>query len=75
MRRREYLAPVLSCQTQLTTISVGMAKPPATEDVARTFLFLASDNFSGSTHGQLLHVDGGKMGSVQWMPDEIAARR
>ncbi|CZT21307.1 uncharacterized protein RCC_07170 [Ramularia collo-cygni] len=55
--------------------TVGMAKPPATEDVARTFLFLASDAFSGSTHGQIIHVDGGKMGSVQWMPNEIDGRR
>jgi enoyl-[acyl-carrier-protein] reductase (NADH) len=52
--------------------SVGLAKPVPPDDVARTFLFLASERFSGSTHGQLLHVDSGKMGSVQWMPEELA---
>lgn len=51
--------------------TVGMAKPVAVEDVARTFLFLASERFSGSTHGQVLHVDGGKMGSIIWMPGEV----
>lgn len=40
--------------------TVPMAKPVALEDVARTILFLASERWSGSTHGQLLHVDGGK---------------
>lgn len=46
--------------------TVGMAKPPAAEDVARTFVFLASERFSGSTHGQVLHVDGGKTGTMVW---------
>ncbi|KAK4501162.1 hypothetical protein PRZ48_006968 [Zasmidium cellare] len=50
--------------------TVGMAKPPSVEHVARTFVFLASERFSGSTHGQVLHVDGGKMGTVAWKPGE-----
>ncbi|KAF2163401.1 hypothetical protein M409DRAFT_26018 [Zasmidium cellare ATCC 36951] len=50
--------------------TVGMAKPPAVKDVARTFVFLASERFSGSTHGQVLSVDGGKIGSVVWKPGE-----
>ena len=36
--------------------TVGMAKPVPPEDVAKTCLFLASEKWSGSTHGQLLHV-------------------
>ncbi|PPJ54841.1 hypothetical protein CBER1_07858 [Cercospora berteroae] len=55
--------------------TVPMAKPVPTEDVARTFLFLASEKWSGTTHGQLLHVDGGKCGSLVWQPGEAPTRR
>ncbi|KAK4544196.1 hypothetical protein LTR36_004406 [Oleoguttula mirabilis] len=55
--------------------TVGLAKPVPPEDVARTILFLASERFSGSVHGQLIPVDGGKTGSVCWTREELAERR
>lgn len=51
--------------------TVGLAKPVPVEHVARTFLFLASERWSGTTHSQLLHVDGGKTGSLVWQPGEV----
>lgn len=50
--------------------TVPLAKPVPAEHVARTTLFLASERWSGSTHGQVLSVDGGKMGSVVWREEE-----
>jgi NAD(P)-dependent dehydrogenase (short-subunit alcohol dehydrogenase family) len=47
-----------------------LAKPVEMEQVAKTLLFLASDNFSGSIHGQIVNVDGGKGGKVVWHKDE-----
>ncbi|KAK5137733.1 hypothetical protein LTR08_007304 [Meristemomyces frigidus] len=55
--------------------TVGLAKPVPPEHVARTILFLASERFSGSVHGQCIAVDSGKMGSVVWGKDELAERR
>ncbi|OAG09514.1 NAD(P)-binding protein [Paraphaeosphaeria sporulosa] len=55
--------------------TVALAKPVPPEDVARTILFLASERWSGSTHGQLLHVDGGKMGPLVWQPGEAKRAR
>jgi NAD(P)-dependent dehydrogenase (short-subunit alcohol dehydrogenase family) len=55
--------------------SVPMAKPPSPEDVAMAIVFLASERFSGSVHGQLLPVDAGKMGAVAWTKDELAQRK
>ncbi|KAK5112299.1 hypothetical protein LTR85_011571 [Meristemomyces frigidus] len=54
--------------------TVGLAKPVPPADVARTILFLASERFSGSVHGQMLPIDGGKMGSVCWTKEEVAVR-
>ena len=58
----------------LITSSVPLAKPVTPEHVARTMLFLASERYSGSIHGQLLHVDGGKTGGLVWAKDELAKR-
>ena len=48
----------------LTHVRVPLAKPIPPEDVARTIVFLASDRYSGSIHGQLIHVDAGKTGTL-----------
>ncbi|KXT11499.1 hypothetical protein AC579_8520 [Pseudocercospora musae] len=53
--------------------TVPMAKSVPAEDVARTVVFLASEKWSGTTHGQVLHVDGGKTGSVAWRLGEDEA--
>lgn len=55
--------------------TVGLAKPVPPEDVARTILFLASERYSGSVHGQLVPIDGGKTGSVCWTKEELAERK
>jgi NAD(P)-dependent dehydrogenase (short-subunit alcohol dehydrogenase family) len=51
--------------------TVALGKPVPVDDVARAVLFLASERWSGSITGQVIRVDGGKMGKVQWMPGEI----
>lgn len=51
-----------------------MARPIPREDVARTILFLASERYSGSVHGQLIPIDGGKTGTVVWTEREAASR-
>lgn len=56
----------------MTMSSVPLAKAIPPEDVARTILFLASERYSGSIHGQLVPVDGGKTGSLVWTLDELA---
>ena len=54
--------------------SVPMAKPIPPEDVARTILFLASERYSGSVHGQLIPIDAGKGGNLVWTQDELKRR-
>ena len=54
---------------------VPMAKPVSPEHVARTIVFLASETFSGSVHGQLIPIDAGKTGTLQWTKEELAERR
>lgn len=49
--------------------TVASRKPVEVEHVARTCLMLASDNFSGSTTGQVIRVDAGKSGRVYWDRD------
>jgi enoyl-[acyl-carrier-protein] reductase (NADH) len=53
--------------SQATT---GLKKPVPLEAVAKSILFLASENWSGSITGQVLNVDSGKQGKVMWMKDE-----
>lgn len=54
-------------ECQATT---ALAKPVPTEDVARSILFLASESWSRSVHGQCLQVNSGKMGALMWGPSE-----
>ncbi|KAK4622338.1 Dihydroanticapsin 7-dehydrogenase [Fulvia fulva] len=54
--------------------TVGMGKAVPVEDVARMFLVLASERFGGSVHGQCVSVNGGKMGSLMWIPGEGLGR-
>ncbi|KAF2113855.1 NAD-P-binding protein [Lophiotrema nucula] len=56
-------------EAQATT---ALGKPIPKEAVAKTILFLASENFSGHVHGQVVNVDGGKQGKVVWTKEEVA---
>ena len=55
-------------------IRVPMAKPVPPEEVARTILFLASEKYSGSVHGQLIPIDAGKTGNLIWTREELGSR-
>ncbi|KAK5937002.1 hypothetical protein PMZ80_010751 [Knufia obscura] len=50
-------------------VTVASKKPVEMEHVAKTCLMLASNNFSGSTTGQVIRVDGGKSGRMYWDRD------
>nr|POE87285.1 dihydroanticapsin 7-dehydrogenase [Quercus suber] len=50
--------------------TVGLRKAVPPEDVARQIVVLASERWSAMVHGQVLAVDGGKMGTVVWSPTE-----
>jgi NAD(P)-dependent dehydrogenase (short-subunit alcohol dehydrogenase family) len=51
-----------------------MAKSIPPEDVARTILFLASERYSSSVHGQLIPIDAGKTGNLIWTQEELEKR-
>ncbi|RDW72073.1 NAD-P-binding protein [Coleophoma crateriformis] len=51
--------------------TTALKKPIPPESVAKTILFLASENWSGSITGQVLRVDSGKMGRVMWTKEEF----
>ncbi len=51
--------------------TVALKKPVPIDMVARTVLFLASEQWSGNTTGQVLSVDSGKSGKVHWMKEEL----
>lgn len=59
----------------LILFSVPLARPVPPEDVARTILFLASERYSGSVHGQVIPIDAGKTGSLVWAPQELEERK
>jgi NAD(P)-dependent dehydrogenase (short-subunit alcohol dehydrogenase family) len=44
--------------------TTALARPVEVDDVARSMLFLASDRYSRSVHGQVLNVDSGKLGKL-----------
>lgn len=48
----------------------ALKKPVPPESVAKSVLFLASENWSGNITGQVLNVDSGKQGKVMWTKDE-----
>lgn len=50
---------------------MALAKPIPRSAVAKTILMLASENFSGHVHGQVINVDGGKQGKVVWRKEEV----
>ena len=55
-------------------VRTPLARPVPPEDVARTILFLASERYSRSVHGQLIPVDAGKTGSLLWTREELVER-
>lgn len=63
-----------SAFARLTCYSTPLARAVPAEDVARSVLFLASEKYSGTVHGQLLPVDGGLTGRVAWTIDELKER-
>ncbi|EMC93942.1 hypothetical protein BAUCODRAFT_36401 [Baudoinia panamericana UAMH 10762] len=52
--------------------TVPLRKAVGADDVARAFVFLASERWSGSVSGQCLNVDGGKSGAMVWPRPETA---
>jgi NAD(P)-dependent dehydrogenase (short-subunit alcohol dehydrogenase family) len=44
--------------------TTALSRPVEPEDVARSILYLASERFSRSVHGQILNVDSGKVGKL-----------
>ena len=52
--------------------TVAQKRPVPVEAVARTCLHLASERFSGSITGQIIHVNGGKSGKLMYLPDGTA---
>lgn len=51
--------------------TTALARPVEPEDVARTILFLASERFSRSVHGQIVNVDSGKLGKLVHTKDQV----
>ncbi|KAF2754847.1 NAD(P)-binding protein [Pseudovirgaria hyperparasitica] len=51
--------------------TVPRRMPVPVEDVAKTCVVLASGNMSGSVHGQVVRVDGGKTGNLVWREGEV----
>lgn len=49
--------------------TVALKAPVPTDQVAKCCLFLASESWSGSITGQVIQVDGGKMGRLFWRQD------
>jgi enoyl-[acyl-carrier-protein] reductase (NADH) len=47
-----------------------MKMPVPPEQVAKSILFLASENWSANIMGQILKVDSGKLGKVHWLREE-----
>lgn len=53
----------LDCQA-----TTALKRPVSLEGVARSILFLASENWSGDIMGQIINVDSGKFGKLLWPP-------
>lgn len=49
--------------------TTALRQPVPVEAVAKTVLFLASENWSSHVTGQVLCVDSGKQGKVHWLPE------
>lgn len=50
--------------------TTALKKPVPPESIAKSILFLASENWSGNITGQILNVDSGKQGKVMNMKEE-----
>lgn len=57
----------LYLDAQATT---ALKKPVPPASVAKSILFLASENWSGNITGQVLNIDSGKQGKVIWSKEE-----
>lgn len=55
--------------------TVPLCRPVPPEQVAKTILFLASENFSSEIHGQIISVTSGKTGKLIWTEAEGRERR
>lgn len=51
--------------------TTALKKPVSLASVAKSILFLASENWSGNITGQVLNVDCGKQGKVMWKKEEV----
>lgn len=51
--------------------TVALKRPVPVEDVSKSVLFLASENWSASVTGQVIAVDSGKTGKVFWGKDDV----
>jgi NAD(P)-dependent dehydrogenase (short-subunit alcohol dehydrogenase family) len=54
--------------------TTALKKPVEMEQVAKTILFLASEKWSGSVHGQIVNVDSGKLGKIVWEKGEESSQ-
>jgi NAD(P)-dependent dehydrogenase (short-subunit alcohol dehydrogenase family) len=50
--------------------TTALRKPVEMDQVAKSILFLASDNWSSNVHGQIVNVDSGKLGKIVWDKSE-----
>jgi NAD(P)-dependent dehydrogenase (short-subunit alcohol dehydrogenase family) len=50
--------------------TTALRKPVPPASVAKSILFLASENWSGNITGQILNIDSGKQGKVLWTKEE-----
>ena len=65
-----YVRLVVEMFALLIFYRTALKKPVRPQSVAKSVLFLASENWSGSITGQVLDVDSGKHGKVMWTKDE-----
>jgi NAD(P)-dependent dehydrogenase (short-subunit alcohol dehydrogenase family) len=50
--------------------TTALKKPVEMEQVAKSIVFLASERWSASVHGQIVNVDSGKVGKIVWEKGE-----
>jgi NAD(P)-dependent dehydrogenase (short-subunit alcohol dehydrogenase family) len=50
--------------------TTALKKPVEMEQVAKSIVFLASERWSSSVHGQIVNVDSGKLGKIVWEKGE-----
>jgi NAD(P)-dependent dehydrogenase (short-subunit alcohol dehydrogenase family) len=50
--------------------TTALGKPVEMEQVAKSIIFLASEKWSSSVHGQIVNVDSGKLGKIVWEKGE-----